>query len=65
MVGPLGFYQFERMPFGLTNVPATFQRLMEKCMRDLHMKECCTFTDDVIVPGSGFSRSRACFRQAH
>ena len=53
-VGPLGFYQFERIPFGLTNAPATFQRLMEKCMGDLHMKECSTFIDDVIVAGSSF-----------
>ena len=54
MVGPLGFYEFERMPFGLANAPAAFQRLMEKCMEDLHTKECCTFVDDVIVPGFSF-----------
>ena len=37
-VGPLGFYQCERIPFGLTNVPATFQRLMESCLGDMHLK---------------------------
>ena len=36
-VGPLGFYECERMPFGLTNSPATFQRLMESCLGDLHL----------------------------
>ena len=28
---PLGFYECERMPFRLTNSPATFQRLMKTC----------------------------------
>ena len=34
-VGPLGFHGCERMTFGLTNAPATFQCLMETCLGDL------------------------------
>ena len=30
-VGPLGFYECERIPFRLTNVPATFKQLIETC----------------------------------
>ena len=56
-VGPWGFWEFERMPFGLTNAPATFQRLMEKAMGELHMTQCFTFLDDVIVPGTDFEEA--------
>ena len=30
-VGPLDFYECERIQFGLTNAPATFSRLIESC----------------------------------
>ena len=52
-VDRLGFFESNRMCFGLTNAPATFQRLMEHCLRDLSMKECCIYLDDIIV----FSKS--------
>lgn len=48
-VTPLGFWEFNRMPQGVTNAPSTFQRLMEKCMGDLHLKEVLVFLDDLII----------------
>ena len=38
--GPSGFYECDTMPFGATNAPATFQRLMHDCFGDLNMRWC-------------------------
>ncbi|KAL3992407.1 methyl-CpG-binding domain protein 2 [Sarotherodon galilaeus] len=48
---PLGFFQFERMPQGITGAPATFQRVMEKAVGDMHMIEVIVYLDDLIVFG--------------
>ena len=48
-VGPLGFYECVRMPFGLMNAPATFQRLMESCLGELHLNWCIIYLDDIII----------------
>ena len=46
--GPgMGLYQFKRMPFGLTGAPSSFQRLMDKLMRDLPYVT--TYIDDILV----------------
>lgn len=37
-VGSLGFFECNRMAFGLTNAPATFQRLMERCMGEIKLE---------------------------
>ena len=48
-IGPLSFFKCERMPFGLKNAPATFQRIMESCLGDLHLNWCIIYLDDIIV----------------
>uniref|UniRef100_A0A8B9JBA5 Gypsy retrotransposon integrase-like protein 1 n=1 Tax=Astyanax mexicanus TaxID=7994 RepID=A0A8B9JBA5_ASTMX len=48
---PLGFYQFEKMPQGITGAPATFQRLMERVVGDMNLLQCLVYLDDVIVFG--------------
>ena len=46
---PFGLYEFNRMSFGLTNAPATFQRLMQHCFRDEVFDILLIFLDDIIV----------------
>ena len=67
MVGPLGFYECERMPFGLTNTPTTFQQLMETCLGDLNLKWCLIYLDDIVIflkdPTSHPMRLEAVFKK--
>ncbi len=55
-VGPLGFWESNRLPFGLCNAPATYQRLMEDVFGDLHLKICYIYLDDVIVFSDTFEQ---------
>ena len=58
-MGGLGFYEFNRMPFGLCNAPATFQRLMEWCMGDLNLRDCLIYLDDIVIFSSTFQEHLA------
>ena len=48
-LGNLGFYEFTCMPFGLCNVLATFQHLMQNTLGELNPMYCVIYLDDVIV----------------
>ena len=48
-VGSMGVYEFLRMPYGLCNTPATFQRLMQNCLGELNLTYALIYLDDVIV----------------
>ena len=48
-VGSMGMYEFLCMLYGLCNVPATFQRLMQNCLGELNLTYTLIYLDDVIV----------------
>ena len=66
-VGPLGFYECNWIPFGLTNAPATFQQLMETCLRDLNLNWCIIYLDNIVIfsknPASHLVRLEAMFQK--
>lgn len=46
---PSGHYEFVRMPFGLRNSPATFQRLMDTVLSGLQGIDCFVYLDDIVI----------------
>jgi len=44
-----GTYKYIRLPFGLTNAPATFQRAIDMILSGVKWKTCQFYLDDVIV----------------
>ena len=49
-----GLFEFNVMPFGLCNAPATFQRLMDMVLAGLQWSSCLVYLDDIIVIGKTF-----------
>ena len=47
-----GHFEYNRMPFGLKNAPATFQRMMDNAFRGLIGEKCFAYIDDIVVFGS-------------
>lgn len=59
-VTPDGHYEFKRMPFGLANAPAVFQRLVNKMLGAKRFGAALAYLDDILVPSvdlqQGFQR---------
>ena len=63
-VTPSGLYQYKVMPFGMKNAPATFQRMVNKLVRDID--GCEGYIDDVVIFSDNWSdhiRQIKCFFQ--
>src|SRR2546430_7047542 len=49
-----GLYEFNVMPFGLCNMPAKFQQLMDYVLDDINQKFALVYIDDIIIFSESF-----------
>ena len=64
-LGSMGLFECDRMPFGLCNALAMFQRFMQNCLCELNLTYCLIYLDDVIMyskdPEQHLARMRVVF----
>lgn len=58
-----GLFQYRRMPFGLRNAPAVFQRFMDGVLGNLRWRCALVYIDDVIVYTKTFAEHLAALDQ--
>ncbi|KAF5284720.1 hypothetical protein FQR65_LT13422 [Abscondita terminalis] len=51
-ITPDGHCEYLRVPFGLANSPAVFQRVINKVLGDLRHEKVLAYMDDVLIPTS-------------
>ena len=56
-------YEFNQVPFGLCNAPATVSRLMDRVLSGPHWETCLFYLDDIIVFSSTWEEHLAWLRQ--
>jgi len=51
-----GVFQFNRLPFGLSNSPKSFQSLMAKVLKGMNFKAALVYIDDVLIFSKNFNQ---------
>lgn len=60
-----GHYKFLHMPFGLTNTPTVFHRMMTVVLGPLHYKVAMAYMDDKLMPSKDSDEGLARLGRVH
>jgi hypothetical protein len=58
-----GQYEYLRMPFGLCNAPAVFQRMMNNVLGQHRFTKVLCYLDDLLIPATTLEESLAVLRE--
>jgi hypothetical protein len=58
-----GHYEYLRMPFGLCNAPAVFQRMMNTVLGQLRFSKVSCYLDDILIPAVSVELSLEVLRE--
>ena len=58
-----GQYEYLRMPFGLCNAPAVFQRMINGVLGELRFSKVLCYLDDILIPAPSLEQSLAVLRE--
>ena len=56
-------YEYTQMPFGLSNAPATFQRLMDNVLSGLQGTKLFVYLDDIVIYARSLKKYRYKFNK--
>lgn len=62
-VTPDGQFEYNRMPFGLVNAPAVFQRTINKILAEAKIKYALIYMDDILIPSRDFDEGLVRLRE--
>ena len=62
-ITPCGFYEWLRLPFGLMNAPAAFQRFMKHCLEDFRNNFAVSYLYDLLIFSMSFDEHLQHFQQ--
>ena len=58
-----GHWQYKRMPFGLKNAPAAFQRAMQNILKQFPRSKVIVYLDDILIIEKDFKKHKALVNQ--